>query len=195
MDETTTIANVMDDILTIKGVVDAVLLPSSLKKSIQDQEKADECQANGLFMKVNTGIKEVMKREVLVGAMTNEEYVYPPEPVELVYMGDTVGEEIRDKSKLEDYKKDPNAMLLGDSFVIYKDKMPKDNLRKAITGDIKIMIPPMSVGLKDEEGVYGLVLAMPCTQTDVMLREWLKCQGINLLDKQGIILIGFNLLK
>lgn len=195
MEETSTIAHVMDDLLTIKGIINVVMLPSYLKKGIQDEEKVDECQSTAFFTRVNTGVKEVLKREVLVAAITNDDYVYPPEPVELVFLGDTVGEEIRDKSRLEDLKKDPNAMLLGDSFVIYKDKMPKDSMRQAIMGQIKIMIPPMSVGLKDEKDVYGLVLGMPCTQTDVMLRNWLKCQSIELPERGGVILIGFNLMR
>ena len=196
MDEMSAIKQLMDDLLTVKGIVDVVMLPATLKREIQASETTGECQSDGFFAKVNAGVKEVLKREFLVAAITNDDYEYPPEPVELIYMGDTVGEEIRDKKSLEGLRSDPNAILLGDSFVLYKDRLPKDSMRKAMTGQIRILIPPMSVGLKDEKNVYGLVLGMPCTQTDVYLKEWLKCNGIDLSNERlGVILIGFNVMR
>ncbi|MEN3051704.1 MAG: hypothetical protein ABC596_07850, partial [Candidatus Methanosuratincola petrocarbonis] len=150
----------------------------------------------GFFLKYNAGVREALKRDYLLAALTDENYTYPPEPVELIYLGDTVGVEIRDKSLLETYKKDENAMLLGDSFVIFKDKLPPNSVRKAMSGEIKVFIPPMSVGVEAPEGIHGLVLGMPSTYTDVLLKDWLRGKGIDVSNKNlGVVLIGFNIDK
>lgn len=196
MSDTAAVAQFMNDLMTIKGVTDVCMLPSEIKKDILALETEAECKEDNFFKKNNAGIREVLKREFMVAGITDDNYTYPPEPVELLFLGDTVGEEIRDKNKLEDIKKDPNAMLLGDSFVIYKDRLPKDSVKKAMTGQIKVFIPPMSVGLKETENVYSTVLGMPSTQTDTFLKEWLKRHGFESLDERtGVILIGFNLMR
>jgi hypothetical protein len=185
----------MEEFLKVPGIVDVILLPRDLRKEILASETKEECEAGGFFTKYNAGLREVLKREHMVAILTNDLYKYPPEPMELVCLGETVGEEIKDKEQLKQFAKDPNNMILGDSFVIFKDKLPRSSLRKAQLGEIKIFLPPMSVGVKDVKGVYGLVLGMPSTHTDIFLKSWLKCQGVDLSNERyGVILVGFNIM-
>ncbi|MGA2574279.1 MAG: hypothetical protein ABSF36_08830 [Candidatus Methanomethylicaceae archaeon] len=188
-------AGLMEEFLKVPGIVDVILLPRDLRKEILASETKEECEAGGFFTKYNAGLREVLKREHMVAILTNDLYKYPPEPMELVCLGETVGEEIKDKEQLKQFAKDPNNMILGDSFVIFKDKLPRSSLRKAQLGEIKIFLPPMSVGVKDVKGVYGLVLGMPSTHTDIFLKSWLKCQGVDLSNERyGVILVGFNIM-
>lgn len=190
------VGSLMERLINIKGIVDSVLLPTELKKEILSSELCEENNTGGFFLKYNAGVREVLKRDHLLAVLTDENYTYPPEPVELIYLGDTVGVEIRDKSLLESYKKDENAMLLGDSFVIFKDKLPPNSVRKAMSGEIKVFIPPMSVGVEAPEGIHGLVLGMPSTYTDLLLKDWLREKGIDVSNKNlGVVLIGFNIHK
>gem|GEM_PF-991739 len=188
-----TVAGLMERLIGVRGIIDAVLLPSELKRRILESEMCEEANAASFFRKCNAGVREVLKRENLLAALTDENYTYPPEPVELIYLGETVGIEIRDKSLLEVYRKDCNAMVLGDSFVIFKDKLPSDGVRRALSGEIKVFIPPMSVGVGDVGGVHGLVLGMPSPATDLLLKDWLRERGIDTSDRKlGVVLIGFN---
>jgi len=190
------VGSLMERLINVKGIVDAVLLPTELKNEILSSELCEENNTGGFFLKYNAGVREALKRDHLLAAITDENYTYPPEPVELIYLGDTVGVEIRDKSLLESYKKDENAMLLGDSFVIFKDKLPPNSVRKAMSGEIKVFIPPMSVGVEAPEGIHGLVLGMPSTYTDLLLKDWLRKKGIDISNKNlGVVLIGFNIHK
>lgn len=190
------VADLMERLVSVKGMTDVILLPTNLKREIMASEICEESNTQGFFLKYNAGLREALKRDNLFAVLTDENYTYPPEPVELIYLGDTVGIEIRDKSLLETYRNDKNAMLLGDSFVIFKDKLPPNSIRKAMSGEIKVFIPPMSVGIEAVEGVHGLVLAMPSTATDVLLKSWLKEKGIDVSNKSlGVILIGFNVHK
>jgi len=190
------VGSLMERLINVKGIVDAVLLPTELKNEILSSELCEENNTGGFFLKYNAGVREALKRDHLLAAITDENYTYPPEPVELIYLGDTVGVEIRDKSLLESYKKDENAMLLGDSFVIFKDKLPPNSVRKAMSGEIKVFIPPMSVGVEAPEGIHGLVLGMPSTYTDLLLKDWLRKKGIDISKKNlGVVLIGFNIHK
>ncbi|RWX74110.1 MAG: hypothetical protein ACO0C9_01115 [Candidatus Methanosuratincola verstraetei] len=190
------VGSLMERLINVKGIVDAVLLPTELKNEILSSELCEENNTGGFFLKYNAGVREALKRDHLLAAITDENYTYPPEPVELIYLGDTVGVEIRDKSLLESYKKDENAMLLGDSFVIFKDKLPPNSVRKAMSGEIKVFIPPMSVGVEAPEGIHGLVLGMPSTYTDLLLKDWLRKKGIDVSNKNlGVVLIGFNIHK
>ncbi len=188
------VGSLMERLINVKGIVDAVLLPTELKNEILASELCEEQNTGGFFLKYNAGVREALKRDHLIAAITDEKYTYPPEPVELIYLGDTVGVEIRDKSLLETYRKDQNAMLLGDSFVIFKDRLPPNSVRKAMSGEIKVFIPPMSIGVDAPDGVHGLVLGMPSTYTDVLLKNWLKEKGIDVSNKNlGVVLIGFNI--
>lgn len=188
-------AGLMEEFLKVPGIVDVILLPRDLRKEILARETKEECDAGGFFTKYNAGLREVLKREHIVAILTNDLYKYPPEPMELVCLGETVGEEIKDKEQLKQFAKDPNNMILGDSFVIFKDKLPRNSLRKAQLGEIKIFLPPMCVGVKDVKGVYGLVLGMPSTHTDLFLKSWLKCQGVDLSNERyGVVLVGFNIM-
>ncbi|MEN3052175.1 MAG: hypothetical protein ABC596_10250, partial [Candidatus Methanosuratincola petrocarbonis] len=136
------VGSLMERLINVKGIIDAVLLPTELKNEILSSELCEEANTGGFFLKYNAGVREALKRDHLLAALTDENYTYPPEPVELIYLGDTVGVEIRDKSLLETYRNDHNAMLLGDSFVIFKDKLPPNSVRKAMSGEIKVFIPP-----------------------------------------------------
>lgn len=190
------VGSLMERLINVKGIIDAILLPTELKNEILSSELCEEANTGGFFLKYNAGVREALKRDHLLAALTDENYTYPPEPVELIYLGDTVGVEIRDKSLLEAYRNDQNAMLLGDSFVIFKDKLPPNSVRKAMSGEIKVFIPPMSVGVDAPEGIHGLVLGMPSTYTDVLLKNWLREKGIDVSNKNlGVVLIGFNIHK
>ncbi|MDI9643732.1 MAG: hypothetical protein QFX35_00750 [Candidatus Verstraetearchaeota archaeon] len=190
------VADLMERIVNIKGMIDATLLPTELKREIMASEMCEESNSQGFFLKYNAGVREALKRDNLLAVLTDENYTYPPEPVELIYLGDTVGMEIRDKSLLDVYKSDKNAMLLGDSFVIFKDRLPPNSIRKAMSGEIKVFIPPMSVGIEAVDGVHGLVLAMPSTATNELLKDWLRERGFDVSNKNlGVVLIGFNIHK
>jgi hypothetical protein len=185
----------MEKLMGIPGIIDAILLPQDLRKEILIREKAEECDTKGFFAKYNAGLREVLKRDFIITILTDEHYMYPPEPVELIWLGETVGEEIKDKTKLKELTKDNNNMVLGDSFVIYKNKLPRNSLRKALSGEIRVIIPPMSVGIEDVKNVHGLVLAMPSTNTDLYLKEWLCCHGVDVSNKKlGAVLVGFNII-
>ncbi|MBC7120649.1 MAG: hypothetical protein H5T33_03600 [Candidatus Methanosuratus sp.] len=188
--------SLMERLINVKGIIDTILLPAELKREILASEICEESNTGGFFLKYNAGIREALKRDYVLAALTDENYTYPSEPVELIYLGDTVGVEIRDKSLLEEYRKDQNAMLLGDSFVIFKDRLPSNSVRKALAGEIKVFIPPMSVGVEAPDGIHGLVLGMPSTSTDLLLKNWLKERGIDVSKKDlGVVLIGFNINK
>lgn len=190
------VGSLMERLINVKGIIDAILLPTELKNEILSSELCEETNTGGFFLKYNAGVREALKRDHLLAALTDENYTYPPEPVELIWLGDTVGVEIKDKSLLERYRNDQNAMLLGDSFVIFKDKLPPNSVRKAMSGEIKVFIPPMSVGVDAPEGIHGLVLGMPSTYTDVLLKNWLREKGIDVSNKNlGVVLIGFNIHK
>jgi ABC-type nitrate/sulfonate/bicarbonate transport system substrate-binding protein len=65
-----------------------------------------------------------------------------------------------------------------------------------MSGEIKVFIPPMSVGVEAPEGIHGLVLGMPSTYTDLLLKDWLRKKGIDVSNKNlGVVLIGFNIHK
>ncbi|RSN72852.1 MAG: hypothetical protein DSO07_07460 [Thermoproteota archaeon] len=189
------VMEVMKRLSCIKGVSDIILLPDELKRKILELEVCEESDPKNFFRRYNAGVREVLKRDYVLVALTNEEYVYPPEPIELICFGETVGMELRDKSMVEKYRNDENVILLGDSFVIFKDKLPFDSTKRALVGEIKLFIPPMSVGIEPPEGVYGLVLGMPSSNACEFLKNWLKEKGVDVSNKNlGLILVGFNLL-
>ena len=181
----------------IKGVREVCELTNEEKKEALRIEVESEKKAVSGFMRCyNAGMRSVVEKEVVLAILHDENYRYPPETVQLICGGEVVGEEVREKERAEELKKRRDVLWLGDTFVIYKDRLPRGYRKKMMSGSIYIFIPPMSVKeLEKVDRIYGVVEAMPSTPTDLYLKDRLKLRGIDVSHpKLGVALVGFNIL-
>ena len=90
------IQDVLCRIKAIKGVEDTYILNEEDKEKIFELEKkAEGAVLMGMGIGDNQGIKEVLKREIIIAFTTNMDYVWPEGPnVILMQYGEKIGEDI-----------------------------------------------------------------------------------------------------
>ncbi|WP_440945703.1 hypothetical protein ACSAZL_16580 [Methanosarcina sp. T3] len=183
------IQDVLCRIKAIKGVEDTYILNEEDKEKIFELEKkAEGAVLMGMGIGDNQGIKEVLKREIIIAFTTNMDYVWPEGPnVVLMQYGEKVGEDIYDPEKLEECKKCKDMMVMG-NFVIYRSAVPKP--KEAGKEPITVVLPPQKC--KDLEcvgSINNIVLASPSTPSDEYIRS---VMGLKPAVGQGTFIIGFD---
>jgi hypothetical protein len=184
------IQDVLCRIKAMKGVEDTYILNEEDKEKIFELEKkAEGAVLMGMGVGDNQGIKEVLKRQVIIAFTTNMDYVWPEGPnVILMQYGEKVGEDVYDPDKLEECKKCKDMLVMG-NFVIYRTAVPKpeDAKKEPIT----VVLPPQKCeDLECVEGLSSIVLASPSTPSDEYIRS---VMGLKPAAGMGTFIIGFDL--
>lgn len=174
----------------MKGVEDTYILNEEDKEKILELEKkAEGAVLMGLGVGDNQGIKEVLKRQLIIAFTTNMDYVWPEGPnVILMQYGEKVGEDVYDPDKLEECKKCKDMLVMG-NFVIYKSSVPKP--KEAKKEPITVVLPPQKCkDIECMEGLSNIVLASPSTPSDEYIRALM---GLKPETGRGTFIVGFDI--
>jgi hypothetical protein len=174
-------------LLTIPGIMDVRYLDKKHFKEILRLETIVEKSAIGIRC-FNEGLREVLKRQIVLAIAHLPNLRHPPEPIILWKAGEEiVGEEVWEDEKIERLKKDSNVIFLGKNFILYRDKLIR--LRKA---ESMLVYPPVRFPeLEKIELIKDLVSITVSTPVDIYIK---KKMGWNVNDsKIGTVLIGFNI--
>ncbi|AAM04266.1 TPA: hypothetical protein HA338_09500 [Methanosarcina acetivorans] len=183
------IQDVLCRIKAIKGVEDTYILNEEDKEKIFELEKkAEGAVLMGMGVGDNRGIKEVLKREIIIAFTTNMDYVWPEGPnVILMQYGEKVGEDIYDPEKIEECKKCKDMMVMG-NFVIYRSAVPKP--KEAGKEPLTVVLPPQKCeDLECVSRINNIVLASPSTPSDEYIRS---VMGLKPAVGLGTFIIGFD---
>jgi hypothetical protein len=175
----------------IKGVVAVGLIPKNQSGKVLKLEETIEQNSPPMFRVYNEGLREVLKREIVIAILHNEKLRHPPKPIIILTVNGTViGEEVWERSgRLERLKEDLNVIFLTRDFVIYKDKirMVKDGK------NLNFILPPnVFPELHDIRGIKDIVSASPSALTDDYIKKMMRWKTKSGL---GTVLIGFNLVQ
>lgn len=184
------IQDVLCRIKAMKGVEDTYILNEEDKEKIFELEKkAEGAVLMGMGVGDNRGIKEVLKRELIIAFTTNMDYVWPEGPnVILMQFGEKVGEDVYDPEKLEECKRCKDMVVMG-NFVIYRSAVPKP--KDAKKEPITVVLPPQKCeDLECVDGLANIVLASPSTPSDEYIRS---VMGLKPAVGVGTFIIGFDL--
>lgn len=184
------IQDVLCRIKAMKGVEDTYILNEEDKEKILELEKkAEGAVLMGMGVGDNRGIKEVLKRQLIIAFTTNMDYVWPEGPnVILMQYGEKIGEDVYDPEKLEECKKCKDMLVMG-NFVIYRSAVPKqmDAKKEPIT----VVLPPQKCeDLECVGEISDVVLASPSTPSDEYIRS---VMGLKPAVGMGTFIIGFDL--
>jgi len=174
-------------LLSIPGIIDFRYLDKKHFKEILRLETIVEKSAIGIRC-FNEGLREVLKRQIVLAIAHLPNLRHPPEPIILWKAGEEiVGEEVWEEEKIERLKKDSNVIFLGKNFILYRDKLIR--LRKA---ESMLVYPPVRFPeLEKIELIKDLVSITVSTPADIYIK---KKMGWNVNDpKIGTVLIGFNI--
>lgn len=184
------IQDVLCRIKAMKGVEDTYILDEEDKKKIFELEKkAEGAVLMGMGVGDNQGIKEVLKRQLIIAFTTNMDYVWPEGPnVVLMQFGEKVGEDVYDPEKLEECKRCKDMVVMG-NFVIYRSAVPKP--KDAKKEPITVVLPPQKCkDLECVEELTNIVLASPSTPSDEYIRS---VMGLKPATGMGTFIIGLDL--
>jgi len=170
---------------SIKGVLEVrQISPENRGKILELEETFEEEASDPSKCYYNEGIREVLDRqEVIVLTHTNE-FRHPPAPFVKWRLGGVyVGEEVWDAKCIEELKENKNALFIGKTFVIHRDRLKNSPLR-----NFEVLFPPIPFPeLEGLNEIKDVVSASPSCPTDIYIKHIMGWD-----DKKGLIIIGFD---
>jgi len=182
---------VVKRLLKTPGVVACWVVPDEDRDSLRQIENEANVRLGlpGMDL-VNEGVKDTLTREHVVMISHSPALRHPPGPIILICDGESVvGEEIWQPGQFEKLSKDPNALFLGKSLVLYRDALTRARGKPLKLAYKALPFPELEEvsGVKD---VVSITITIP-----VHFRFSQKA-GWNPNDPNlGTVLIGFNVSK
>ena len=179
----------------VKGVAEASPFSSEDHQKIIDIEQdAENRSLMGLGKVVNTGVKEVLNRDVIYVALNNMDFDWGCHATLVLIKDDeVVGEEVRDEAVIAGLRNKKNVWFMHKNFVVYKDKInfPQDIMKKICHFEIPWLPAEWCTVENDTFRCHSIIYANPCTPSDVFLKD----QYFSGLDERGLgtILVGVKL--
>lgn len=173
---------------SIKGIREVRLLTNLEKEElIRIEEEAEKAMLMGLLPGVNQGVREALSRTFVLAAITDNDFEWPIRgTVKLVYEGELIGEDVRDRKELERLKNEGNKVM-ADSFVLYVEKMSRLGIKRF--KDMTLVIAPLDLSwTKEVPYAKHVVVGSPSPLTDLCIKRIMGWK-----EGGGTILIGFEL--
>lgn len=180
---------------TVKGLKGVSRLRNDDHQPILDREQKAEAQSlMGLGKVVNTGVREILDRDLIYVALTSMDFDWGCYATLVLKKGpEIVGEEVRDKAVIEQLSKKENVWFLHQNFVVYKDKVtfPQDIMNKVCHFEIPCLPAEFCILDNDQFQCQSIGFANPCVPGDLFLKE----RYFDGLDEKGLgtILVGVKL--
>jgi len=168
---------------SIKGVLGIKILSQEERNVILElEQEAEKHVLFGLGKGLNTGLREILKRDIIVAITNDNEFEWPPEPaIQLVSNDEVIGEEIKSPEKAEEYKK--QGHVVAGNLVIYRTK----SIMSA--RNFNVVFPPMSFKLFERISEFtDIISASPCPPSHLFI-----CEKMGTENAPGTILVGFNI--
>jgi hypothetical protein len=183
-----TVDVVVKRLLNTPGVVACWVVPDEDRDSLRQLENEANSRLGlpGMDI-VNEGIGDALARQHVVMISHSPTLRHPPGPIILMCDEDNVvGEEIWEPGQFEKLSKDPNALFLGKSLILYRDA-----LAKAKGKPLKLMYKALP--FPEIEEIPGVKDVVSITITIPVHFRFSQKAGWNPDDPNlGTVLIGFN---
>jgi hypothetical protein len=115
----------LESMKSIKGLQVVFLMAEEVKFQLLEVETDAEKRAfMGLGMCYNSGVREVLRRPIVLAVITNMDFDWGCQAHMVLKKDDVVvGEEVLESKRIEELEKRDNILFLHKNFVIYKDKV------------------------------------------------------------------------
>lgn len=173
---------------SISGIVN-VRLVGNPEKSMLLRIEEEACAATGFagLEFVNEGVKLVLEREVVIAINHSSSLRHPSKPLLVITQDDcAVGHEVWEQCQVKRFETDRNAVLLGSSLVLFRDK-----LRAARGKKLKVVLGPQDFPeLETVHGVCDVRSATISRTTDIYIKKMAGWDTTR--PDSGTVLVGFN---
>jgi hypothetical protein len=192
MDHKTIDAALITAFRNVKGLVNSCPLPTDGYPQILEKElEAEKRSLMGLGKVVNTGVREILKHDLVYAALTSKDFDWGCYSTLLLKKDqEIVGQEIRDEAVLAELAKKKNVWFLHKNFVVYKDRVsfPGDIMNKICHFEIPCLPAEFCMLGGDQLQCHSINFASPSILCDLYLKEQ-YFDGENVTEL-GTILIG-----
>lgn len=187
------VAHKIEDVLKQTRGIEAVFrLQEEDRLHLLDVETAAEKKAfMGLGMCYNSGIRDVLRSPLVFLCITTMDFEWGCQAHMILKKGDEiVGEEVVERSQIEQLKKQKNVWFLHKNFIIYKDRVnfPQDLVENKCCFETPALTPEKPLpGLHEVE---ECLFSFPSTPGDIFLKQ--RYYGARDERGTGTVLFGFN---
>ncbi len=192
--------NLANDIMiaTLNGVTGIVkAYPFSDRdrpKILKIEKEAEEKGLMGLGKVVNSGVRDVLKCDLIYIALTDMDFDWGCDSSLVLKKGaEIVGQEVRDEKIIADLSNQKNVWFMHQNFVVYKDKIsfPQDIMKQICHFDIPAL-PATWCAVADKKfECHSIIYANPSTPSDT----YLKTHYFKGVDEKGLgtVIVGVEL--
>jgi hypothetical protein len=175
------------------GVVQLKVLYEVQKRSLLEIEsRNEEKKFMGMCKTYNKAARDAVSRKyTLAIIIKGGQFKSLPFPrMRMMFGNDLVGEELYEKDRIEDLKKDSKNVFLWDNFVVFMKKFPKGKAER----DKLVIIHTSSADTPKEASMFeNLVMGEPCSESDQVIKGWFGFESQEGIF--GTILVGFDGVK
>jgi len=180
--------SVVRQLMSTPGVVACWVLPDEDRAAIRQLETEANLRLAlpGMDI-VNEGVKQVLERQHVVVISHSPALRHPPGPIIVICDEErVVGEEIWEPSRYGKLSKDPNALFLGRSLVLYRDALARARGKR-------LKLTYRALPFPELEKIQGVKDVISITITIPVHFRFSQKAGWNPDDPNlGTVLIGFN---
>lgn len=177
-----------------RGVIAVKILSDEEKKGILNVEGAvEEKIILGMCKSLNKGLRDALQKEFAAAmVIQTEKFQYPHHPEMVMVSEDQIiGEQVYDKNKLEELRRNPTNLFLWENFVVYMKNLPRDPKKRS---EMRVVyLPRKLVQLKELPYVEDSVFGVPSTEGDSLIKRMLAVTSEEAV--LGTCLIGFSIKK
>lgn len=173
----------------MKGVLKTVELSNKDILNIIDIE--DEEREINFIPVINKGLQECFKRDKSIAIFKRGYFRNPSTPTLLLtFDGEILGHDIFKKEDKEKYENDEDVMFLSDDFIIYRDVLQNQNLKK---GNELFILPSVPFPeLEVLENLSDIISSSPSTFSDEYLKKEYGYEGDSSV---ATIIVSFNIIN
>jgi len=182
------VEKIMDELRSVKGIEKAMHLDEMDLQKTMELEENDRINDPRFFgEKNNVGVKKAFRSDIIMSFVTNKEFEWPRDIIQIVYLGQIVGRDISDSVELEEYKKRRDCCVMG-NIVVHYDKFLNINSASE-TPTMVINAKPFPV-IENIPQVCDAIITSPSRSTDGYIKSKMDVEN---KSHVGTFLVGIQL--
>lgn len=166
---------VISSLRSVPGILEVQkLLEQDREPLLEIEKKAEEQSLMSLGKVVNVGVRTALTYNTIFVALNTMDFDWGNQSTLLMKKGgEVVGEEVRDKERLDQLSNQENVWFMHKNFVVYKDKIsfPQDIMQKICYFEIPCLPAQWKEIQTCQQQIREIVVAAPATPGDIYLKE------------------------
>lgn len=185
--ETGVIDKAISILQEIKGIEEAFVIDDFDRRKIAQLEIKDEKTSSSCFgRKENTGMKQVLRSDILLSFVTNKGYRWPENSLKIIHRGEVIGGDVSDANEIERFKRSHKHRVFGNIVI---DRKKFNSIKGSINPPLVVIGARPCPQIEELFCVSEAIIASPSRLTDKYIRSKMDFKSKGYV---GSFLVGFN---